>query len=422
MEPHDPAAPDAPPASDETSETPEAQASPRPSRRLALSVPSVGTLVYPFRVLWFATREFARDGCPHKAAALAFTTILTLVPLLIVSFALFQAFGALKEVETRVQAFIFSHLIASSSQAVSTHLTEFIHKTSARAVGTVGVVALIGAAFALLSTVEHVLGHIWNVRHTRRVGQRLTNYVAIILLGPLLVGVSISITAKFTHTELYRTLMSYAVVGKVIYFMTPLVFSWLAFFLIYQLLTGVRMPLVPAALGAVVGGSLWELGKIGFDFYVLRLFAYSTLYGSLVVFPIFLLWVYVSWFIILFGAEVAFAIHHYEWLASPLSRLLVPYPLMEQVAIRCVLKAAEAFEAGRVPLTSTLVARELGLDRGLVEGVFEMLAEANILMRSYSTPNGYFLSRAIGTIEVSEVLDTVRQRKQREEHSLVPYT
>lgn len=422
MEPEKPAASEASPALAATRLIRGALGNTVVRLRQSLKGLSWNTVVYPFRVLWFALREFIRDGCHHKAAALAFTTILTLVPILIVSFALFQAFGALKNIEARVQTFIFSHLIASSSQAISTYLTEFIHNTSARTVGTVGVVALIGAAFALFSTVEHVMGHIWNVRHTRRISQRISYYLAMVVLGPLLLGVSISITAQFTHTELFRTLMSYAYVGKVIYFMTPLAFSWLAFFLIYQFLTGVRLPLVPVALGAVIGGSLWELGKIGFDFYVLRLFAYSKIYGSLVVFPIFLLWIYVSWFIILFGAELAYAIHHYKWLSSPLSRLLVPYPLMEQLAIRSVLKAAEAFEAGKIPLTPDIVAKDLGLERGLVEGVLEMLVEANILMRSYSDQEGYFLSRSIETIQVSEVVDTVRRSKQHAEHSLVPYT
>jgi membrane protein len=400
---------------DEDKKAPEA-------RKITWRVPSSETLLYPFRLVWFSLKEFLKDGCPHKAAALAFTTILTLVPVLIVSFALFQAFGALKDIEPRVQSFLFSHLIADSSRAVSAYLSEFIHTTSAGKIGIIGVVALIGAALALLSTIEHVLNDIWNVRQSRPLSQRFTTYTTMILVGPLLVGVSISLTAKFTHTSLFRTLMSYTIIGKLVYFLTPLIFSWLAFFLIYRFLTGFRVPLVPAALGAVIGGSLWELGKIGFDFYILRLFAYSKIYGSLVIFPIFLLWVYISWLLILFGAEMAYAIHHYQWLRSPLSRLLVPYPLMEQLAIRCVLKAAEAFEAGRMPITPVAVAQELGLDRGLVEAVLELLTEADILMRSYSTPNGYFLSRSIGTIPVTEVLDAVRQKKQRDEHSLVPYT
>jgi DNA-binding IscR family transcriptional regulator len=95
---------------------------------------------------------------------------------------------------------------------------------------------------------------------------------------------------------------------------------------------------------------------------------------------------------------------------------------MEQLAIRCVLSAGEAFEAGKVPITPEKIAQELGLERGLVEGVLEILTEEDILMRSYSTPNGYFLSRSIGTIRVAEVLDIIRQRKQRDEHSLFPHT
>lgn len=391
-------------------------------QRLSPSASQRDSILYPFRVIWFAIRQFGRDNCPHKAAALAFTTILTLVPVLIVSFALFQAFGALQEVESRVQQFIFSHLIAASSQTVSTYLTKFIHATNAKTVGIIGVLALIGAAFALLNTIEHVMADIWNARHPRNFGQRFTAYIAMILVGPILVGASISITAKFTHTGFFQTLMSYAVVGKVVYFLTPLLFSWLAFFLIYLLLTGVRVPILPAALGAVIGGSLWEIGKIGFDFYILRLFAYSKLYGGLVAFPIFLLWIYVSWFIILFGAELAYTIHHFNWLASPLSRLQVPYPLMEQLAVRCVLSAAEAFEAGKVPVTPMKIAKELGLERGMVEGVMDILTEEDLLMRSYSTPNGYFLSRSLNTISVAEVLETIRKRKQRDEHFLFPYT
>jgi membrane protein len=422
METREPAASDSPSPPAEAPTSGQSDVSPASRGRFGLKVPSLSSPIYPFRVLWFALREFVSDGCPHKAAALAFTTILTTVPVLIVSFALFQAFGALKEVEALVQEFIFNHLIAASSQTVSTYLGDFIHKTSAKTVGIVGIVALIGAAFALLNTVEHVLDDIWKSRQTRRVGQRFTTYIAMILVGPILVGVSISITAKFTHTGLYKTLMGYALVGKAVFFITPLAFSWLAFFLIYIFLTGVRLPLGPAAVGAVVGGTLWELAKICFDFYILRLFAYSKIYGSLVAFPIFLLWIYVSWFIILYGAEVAYTIHHFEWLSSPLSRLLVPYPLMEQLAIRCVLKAAEAFDKGKVPVTPMQVAQELGLERGLVEGVLDILTEDDILMRSYSTPNGYFLSRSITTIRVSDVLDAIRVRKKRDEHSLFPYT
>jgi membrane protein len=266
----------------------------------ALSWPEVRDLFL------FAHRRLRQESLPQVAGSLTFTTVFALVPLLTIALAIFTTFPLFNTFRSSLEAyFVQSVMPKTISSTILNYLTMFASK--ATRLSAVGAVALIFTSIAMMNLIERVFNRIWRVRGERRWTKRILVYWAILTLGPLLIGVSITLSSQvFMATS--DLIGSVPVLGAVIYTVVSLALTTAGFTLLYVAVPNRDVDWHDAAWGGMVAGLAFELAKRGFAIFITQFPTYSKIYGALAALPLFLLWVYVSWLITLFGALLVAAL------------------------------------------------------------------------------------------------------------------
>lgn len=252
----------------------------------------------------FAKRVWHRffdDHVQTNAAALAFTTILALVPAAAVTFSMLSVFPVFAQWSKELEAFVYQNLVPAAGEVVQKQVQEFIGQTAK--LTAFSLLFLLVSALLLLFTIEETLNKIWRVENSRSLVQRILSYWAVLTLAPLLMGASLSLTSYIVST----TLGGEGDVARARTFflaIVPFLFVVLAFILLYMAVPNKPIRFKHALIGGVTAAILFEITKRGFTWYVSNFHSYEIIYGALSTIPIFLIWVYVSWLVVLVGAEV----------------------------------------------------------------------------------------------------------------------
>ncbi|MGV8843673.1 MAG: virulence factor BrkB family protein [Pseudomonas sp.] len=269
----------------------------------------------------FLLQRFFADSGPNSAAALTYTTLFAVVPVMTVTFAMLSAIPAFQGMDEQIQGFIFRNFVPSSGETVQQYLSSFT--TQARKLTWVGVVLLAATSFMMLVTIEKAFNTIWRVRQPRRGVSSFLLYWAILSLGPLLLGAGFAMSTYVTSLELISGPNALPGVATLLGLM-PLLFSVAAFTLIYAAVPNARVPLKHALIGGVFTAVLFEAAKGLFGLYVSLFPGYQLIYGAFATVPLFLLWIYLSWLIVLFGAELVCNLSSSrQWRHRAMPRLLV---------------------------------------------------------------------------------------------------
>jgi len=244
----------------------------------------------------FVLRRFLADNCRQNAMVLTYTTLFAVVPVMTVTFAILSAIPSLQHVSTDIQAFIFSHFIPSTGMEVQAKLQEFSEQ--ARGLTVIGIGMLFVTAIMLLVTIEHSFNQIWKVRQERKGVVSFLRYWAVLSLGPLLLGAGFAISSYLTSLRLFSEAAS--AVGGVIpgLQLLPFITTALAFSLLYITVPNCKVPLKAGFAGGLFAAFLFEMAKGAFGLFVTRFSSYTLVYGAFAAFPVFLIWMYLSWMII----------------------------------------------------------------------------------------------------------------------------
>jgi membrane protein len=254
--------------------------------------------------------HFKQDAGIQHVAALTYTTLLSLVPLMTVTLALFSVFPASERMTQQVEDFLFQNFVPAAGEAVQQYLRNFSQK--AGKLTGVGFVVLIVVALMLMSNIDKAFNTIWHVRRKRSPVAKFTVYWAILSLGPILIAFSVGVTSYLVSIPLFSDGETVMLVRTRLLSLMPVVISALAFTLLYALVPNRAVPLRHALAGGVVAALLFELAKRGFALYVTTFPTYETIYGALAAVPIFLIWIYLSWLVTLLGAEFTYCLGIYR--------------------------------------------------------------------------------------------------------------
>lgn len=244
--------------------------------------------------------SFVKHGNLQRASALAYTTLLSLVPLMAVVFAIFSAFPIADQLAQKVQDFVFQNFMPAAGEAVQAYLAKFSAK--AGRMSGVSFIALLVVALLLMGSIESAFNDIWEVKRKRRLLGRFLVYWAALSLGPVLIAISILASSYIVSLPLLNQ-ASVSQVGKEISNLVPMASSVLAFALFYWLVPNKSVRGWHALSGGLLAAILFEWAKSGFAWYVTSFTSYQAIYGALAAVPIFLVWIYVSWLVVLLGAE-----------------------------------------------------------------------------------------------------------------------
>ncbi|MGH7410945.1 MAG: YhjD/YihY/BrkB family envelope integrity protein [Candidatus Methylomirabilis sp.] len=349
-------------------------------------------------ILW----KFWRDECPQRAASLAYTTLLSLVPSLAVAFAMLKAFGGLAPIQERLETLVYTHLVTTSSLQAADYIQRFTERVHAGAIGTVGFLAFIITAVSLLNTVAGAFNRVWGVEDRRSVKDRFLTFFALTILGPVLFGASISITGNIRQSMVW-TWMPIPGLGPALGLVVPFLLTWAGFLLLYEVIPSAPLHLRPALFGSLAVAGTWELVKIGFEWYVSAVVNYGKVYASLSVIPVFLLWLYVSWLIALLGFEVSYFLQHPEACRGSVSpkatHATVPIP----EAIRAFVAVAKAFVKDGGPVTGAQVAQRVLIPEGIALAALAELERQGYVARVAEPVGAYLPRRAPASVRVAEL-------------------
>ncbi|MCD6055803.1 MAG: hypothetical protein K0R12_765 [Gammaproteobacteria bacterium] len=263
---------------------------------------------YYKRLFFHIIKRFEEDGCSYRAAALTFTSLLSLVPLMAVGVAIITAFPMFQSIEEKVQHFIFKNFVPTSGEVIQSQLQVFAKQTLH--LSWIGIIFLIVTAVLMMFTIEKAFNAIWQVRgRSRGVGTFLL-YWAVISLAPLLMGVSFALSDYIFSLPMLAAIANKIGLSKLLVSIIPFITASITFAFLYVAIPNIQVKIRHGLIGGIIGAVLFELAKKGFAFYMSNVTTYTLIYGTLATIPVFLLWVYLSWLIILFGAEITHALSY----------------------------------------------------------------------------------------------------------------
>ncbi len=248
-------------------------------------------------------KRFNRDRCLQIASSLTFTTLLALVPLITIALTLVSAFPVFSGLGEQIRAFLLANMLPETAGKV---VAGYIEQFAGRAgkLTALGTAALAVTAFMMMFTIERAFNSIWRVSQARPVAQRILVYWAALTLGPVMMGASLSITSYIVGASLGFARQFPAAVAT-LFWLVPFALTCAALTLLYYVVPNRAMRIGHALAGGVVAGLAFEIMKRGFAVYVAKFPTYTLVYGAFAAIPVFLLWIYFSWVVIVVGALIA---------------------------------------------------------------------------------------------------------------------
>ena len=246
-------------------------------------------------------RRFIGDGCRQSAAALTYMSLFAVVPLMTLMYSMFSLIPAFQGLESQVQELIFSNFVPQSGAEIQQYLTEF--SSQARNLSAAGAVILLITSYLMLTNIEQTFNNIWGTAGSRRGLSSFLLYWGILSLGPLLLGIGLMMRTYLVSFQLLVDEVDALGVTALVFEYMPLLFTWAAFALLFIAVPNCKVTTRYAVIGGLVTAICFELAKIAFGTLIAHS-SYTTVYGAFAIFPIFLIWVYLMWILVLGGAEL----------------------------------------------------------------------------------------------------------------------
>lgn len=350
--------------------------------------------------------NFTRHQCTLRAAALTYTTILSLIPVLAIAFAILKGLGAQNSLEPLLLK------LAGDSRETIDRIIGYVNNTNFKSVGAIGVMALVITAISMLENIELAFNAIWGVKETRSPQRRFSDYLSVVVVGPILILVATSVTTTLQNQSLVQWLIQRTTLGGLVLFLfrlAPYLSIWIALVFLYLYIPNTRVRFRSALLGGVLAGTAWQVAQWAYFYFQIGVSGYNAIYGTLAALPIFLVWVYTSWLIVLFGVEVVCA--HQR---SGYMDILAPgysgtgRAGQEEQALAVMIQICRHFHEGGKPPVASALANELRLRQDVVVDTLEQLEKAGYLTPTVGSEPGWLPARDPSVIEVCRLLTDLR--------------
>jgi len=295
----------------------------------------------------------------------------------------------------------------SSRKKIAHQIRDFVQNTQSGTLGVTGMVVLVFIAISMLSRVEETFNDIWGVARGRNWLWRIVLYWTTITLGPLLLVAAIGLAGS-AHLQATKNILGQTVAGNLFFEFIPLVVLWFTFALIYLLVPNTKVKFSAALVGGIVAGTLWHLNNVFGFLYVSRVVTNSKIYGSLGLLPVFMAGLYLSWLILLFGAQIAYAFQNRAAYLQDKLADNVNQRGREFVALRLMTCLGQRFQNALPPATVNEMSAELAVPSRLTQQVLRTLAYAHLVTEVAGTENCYLPARPLETINAHDILLALR--------------
>ena len=364
----------------------------------------------PFRhllqIVVMVGRDLMAGMITLHAMSLVYTTLLSMVPLLAVSISVLKGFGVHDQLEPALVNLLAP--LGEQSVEISARIIEFVENMQIGVLGALGLVMLMYTAISLIQKIESAFNHTWRLQSSRSLMQRFSDYLSVIMVGPVLIFAAAGITASLGSNQMVEVLQSLPFMSDLLYLfgkLLPFLLVIAAFSFIYLLVPNTRVHLLSALYGAVIAGVMWQSSGIVFAAFVGGSSKYTAIYSGFAVLLVFMIWLYLSWIILLVGASISFYHQNPDQFKWKRSNSHLSARLRNQLALQAMVNIAKAYDrqSELVPNLENLAAYQQ-VPIAVLLRILDALQQDDLVIQSADNPPNYLPGAALQRILLVDIL------------------
>jgi membrane protein len=366
--------------------------------------------VYLLRMLQVLIRDLSLGDLNLRAMSLVYTTLLSMVPLLALSFSVLKAFG----VHEQIRPMLLSALepLGEKGIEITDRVIEFVNNMNVGVLGALGLVLLFYTVISLMQKIEQNLNHIWRVVKLRSLARRFSDYLSVIMTGPVLIFFAMGLSTSAGRSETIQYLISIEPLGTLAALMAkvvPILLIAVAFTFVYLFMPNTRVQFRAALIGGLLASLMWQTVGWVFAAFIAGSTKYAAIYSAFATIILFMIWLYLSWLILLLGSSIAFYVQNPRYITPAAHRILVLSNRMrEYLALSIMGEIARLFYTRKPPCNTECLAEKIGVSGEMLEPVLQML-EAGGYVEQLEDAGGAFLPAVpLDVTQVAELLEDVR--------------
>lgn len=371
------------------------------------------------RIFYGAARDLAGGLPTLRATGLVYTTLLSIVPLLAVSFSVLKGFGAHNQLEPALISLL--EPLGDKGLQISKQIISFVDNMQVGVLGSIGLAFLIYTILSLVKKIETAFNDTWRIAKTRNIVKRFSNYLSVILLGPVLLFAASGITASFHSSKVVNTFLSIEPFGSALLFLGtlfPYILTVISFCFIYMLVPNTKVQLRSACYGAIIAAIAWKLVGSLFTTFIVNSTNYTAIYSSFAIMIVFMIWIYLSWLIVLTGASFAYYHQNPERISNKSQVIRLSSRLREKLALTIMQMVAKNFHHSQPPWSIQSIANKTTISEPAIDLIISALIEQKLLIAAAEgeydeTEEITFLpARSLENISVNDILEVARSAEE----------
>lgn len=379
------------------------------------SMPWIQAEVIKYLRIFQAVLKDLAEGLPTlRAMSLVYTTLLSLVPLLAVSFSVLKGFGMHNAIEPMLLPLLAP--LGTDSAKISQLIISFVDNIKVGVLGSMGIALLFYTVVSLIQKIERAFNHTWRIKNYRGFAQRISDYLSIVLVGPVLVLSALGITAAISNSHIAVMLANIEPFGTLIYIagrLLPYIMVISAFTFIYILIPNTKVEIRSALAGGIFAGILWQAAGWLFTSFVAGSSNYTAVYSGFAILIIFMIWLYLSWLILLIGASISFYHQHPERITARQQVLGLSARLREKIALLSMFRIGKGFHTDDKLWTLTALSMNLDISSEALSMVLNALQSNHLLIQSFDNNKvTYIPSRSLEHITIKDILQAARSAEE----------
>jgi membrane protein len=304
----------------------------------------------PARFAYALARDLGEGQLTLRSMSLVYTTLLSVVPLLAFSFSVLKGFGVHRQVEPLLYEFL--HPLGEHGVEITNQIIRFVENVRGGVLGGIGLALLIFTVISMIQKIEDTFNYIWQVPKSRSLARRFSDYLSVILVGPVLMVTAMGLLATLNSTAIMQAIAEIEPLGSLLAMiggLAPFAVVVLVFAFVYAFVPNTRVRLGAALVGALLAGAAWTLGGSLFAAVIVGSTRYAAIYSSFAIAIIALIWLYLSWLVLLLGAQVAFYVQNPQRLRLGRNQLKLSIAQVERLALGIMQVVGRGFRRGEQP-------------------------------------------------------------------------
>ncbi len=370
--------------------------------------------IQSLRIFYGVIRDLS-GGLPSlRAMSLVFTTLLSLVPLLAVSFSVLKGFGVHNQLEPALTSLL--QPLGEKGLQLSQQIITFVDNINVGVLGSVGLLVLIFTVLSLVKKIESAFNFTWRLTVSRNIFQRFSNYLSVILIGPLLLFTAAGITASFNTSTVVNKVAAIEPFGTMLLLMgeaVPLLLTVVVFTLIYALIPNTKVRFKSALFGAVIATILWKVTGSVFKIFIIDSTNYTAIYSGFAIMIIFMLWIYINWLIVLTGASLSYYHQNPDRISDQSQIIRLSCRLREKLALTVMQLIARNFHHNENNWSLKMLAKEINISESALMIILPALVSKKLLITSGGEGSTHYLpSQSLENITLEMIINAARSAEE----------